>query len=395
MIKAVLLDLDETLLHTGDQAFTRAYLALAESYFAQQYQRPGMGQALIGSLQAMASPRPWHLSNTDAALTAIDDGTRSLASLTAAFATFYEAVYPALKAQTRPIDGAAALIERLIAQEYAVVIATNPVYPAEAIRQRMAWAGLPSQLDAPPYAFVTHGDNMHFIKPNPAYYAEILARVGVEPDEAVMVGNDLENDIIPAACLGLNTYHITDAPQVDTPADSQGTLADFAQAVQAGWLETLAPKPLQPSMIRPELTGNIGALFGLMAEVKPHQWQQHPIVDEWSIIQVVQHMLDRERTVQRPRLQTIYTQDNPFIRSPASPEKPVPANPDGLRLAEAFADERQQTLAFLDTVTGDGWQRPAQHSIFGNTTLLEMAHFTAQHDRMHINQICQTLGRCD
>jgi hypothetical protein len=26
---------------------------------------------------------------------------------------------------------------------------------------------------------------------------------------------------------------------------------------------------------------------------------------------------------------------------------------------------------------------------------LEMAHFTAQHDRLHLNQICQTLGKCE
>jgi hypothetical protein len=64
-------------------------------------------------------------------------------------------------------------------------------------------------------------------------------------------------------------------------------------------------------------------------------------------------------------------------------------------VAYQFAQERENTLTLLASLTEDDWRRPATHSIFSNTTLLEMAHFTARHDRMHITQICQTLGRCD
>ena len=63
--------------------------------------------------------------------------------------------------------------------------------------------------------------------------------------------------------------------------------------------------------------------------------------------------------------------------------------------AEIFAEERQQTVAFLNDLPPEAWTRPARHSIFGPTTLLEMANFTATHDRLHIQQICQTLGRCE
>lgn len=43
---------------------------------------------------------------------------------------------------------------------------------------------------------------------NTAYYIEALARVGVEPDETIMVGDSLQNDILPAQQAGLHTLHV-------------------------------------------------------------------------------------------------------------------------------------------------------------------------------------------
>lgn len=235
---------------------------------------------------------------------------------------------------------------------------------------------------------------MHFTKPNPAYYAETLARVGIEPEEAVMVGNSLQNDIAPANQLGLHTFHVQDHP-TESPADGHGTLHDFLMAVQAGWLDERTDKPLHPAMIVPELIGNLGALFGLLALVAPHQWTEHPLPDEWSILEIVCHLLNREAPVERARLEQIYREDNPFLGVPP-PDQPDlnSCTNDGLALAHAFTHERYQTVAFLESLADADWQRPARHSIFSNTNLLEMAHFVAQHDRIHITQICQTLSRC-
>jgi hypothetical protein len=63
-------------------------------------------------------------------------------------------------------------------------------------------------------------------------------------------------------------------------------------------------------------------------------------------------------------------------------------------VALEFADERERTLAFLAALPPQAWERPARHYIFGPTTLLEMANFVSQHDRMHIAQLCQTIGKC-
>jgi hypothetical protein len=204
----------------------------------------------------------------------------------------------------------------------------------------------------------------------------------------------MANDIEPANCLGIHTYHLSDKPLNDLG----GTLEAFYQrASETDWLRLIEAKPLEPSSIRPQLLGNLGALYGLLTAVKPAQWNQHPDPKEWSIMEVLCHLLASEAQVQRPRLEQILAEDNPFLVPPQAPPGPaqVPlCADDGFQAADDFFAERQLTIDWLDHLPANAWQRPARHSIFGLTTLLEMSHFTAQHDRLHINQICETLGRC-
>jgi HAD superfamily hydrolase (TIGR01549 family) len=400
MIKAVLLDLDDTLLRANTETFVREYLRILNEFFSRRWGTTRVSQTVVDSARHIMTnqPRDIELLNGEVMLEAFVQNTgKSAYELWAAFDEFHQNVHPLLKNCTEPIADAPELVQYLKEQGYAVVIATNPIYAADATNQRLAWAGLPN---ADAFTLVTHSGNMHFAKPDPAYYGEILARISVEPDEAVMVGDSLRNDIEAASQLGLNTYFVTIAGEAASveKATGSGTLHDFyLQVTEGGWLETLQPRPLSPTIIEPELRGNIGALFGLLREVKPHYWEQQPAPDEWSIMQIVCHLLESERTVQRLRLQHILAEDNPFIVAPHTPSRPkeaVACERDGMKAARAFAQERQQTIEWLRNLEPNDWTRPARHSVFGPTTLLKMAHCTAQHDRLHLYQLCWTLGRC-
>lgn len=398
MIKAVLLDLDDTLVKVSD-SFVSAYLHLADSFFHERWGHEQISNTLLHFARGETGAIAIWETKTAAALRLIQRAVgRSLDEVRAGFDEFYARVYPQLQGCVEPVPGAARLIEFLRERPCTLVIATNPLYPAEAIRQRLAWGGLEAIWGD---AVVTSGDIMHFAKPDPAYYAEILGRIGVEPDEAVMVGDSVENDMLPAALVGMNTFQIDHGASASSANDDErrGTLDDFLRRIGAldGFDTWIAPT-LKPQAVEHELRGNLGALFGLLDEVKPHQWRQHPDPNEWSIMQVVCHLLESETSVQQPRLQRILTEDNPFLASPQQPPGPREFNEcdeDGVHAARQFAERRQELIEWLRRLKPDDWQRPARHSIFGLTTLLEMAHFTAQHDRLHLNQLCQTLGRCD
>jgi hypothetical protein len=263
----------------------------------------------------------------------------------------------------------------------------------------MAWAGL-DRLQRP-YALVAGADQLHFTKPHPHYYEEILARVGVEADEAIMVGDDPTNDILPAAQAGLNTFRIdwgtaSDPPGGVTP-DGSGTLDDFDRQVAAGWLATLQPRPRTVEQVVPRMLGDVAALFGLIDSLDPADWHTRPDPREWSPLETLCHLRDSERSVQRPRLRRIAAEDNPFIVQP--PDPPGPGERDlsgeeGHAALREFWDERCRTLDFIRGLHPEDWNRPARHSIFGPTTLLEMAHFTTRHDHLHIHQLGETIGRC-
>jgi FMN phosphatase YigB (HAD superfamily) len=391
MIKAVLLDLDNTLLENPDDTFAGAYLELIDSFFQKYFNVHPVRSHILQCLRSLQNPvRDLKRNNLDffiSTLAELVDLTPT--QLHDAFEIFYKEWFPRLRSCARSLNPVPlALINRLLREKLAVAIATNPIYPQSAIYQRLEWAGLADII--PDLALVTHAGNMHFAKPDPAYYAEVVARIGIEPDEAIMVGDSHKNDMQPAAHAGLDTYHIEGALE-------EALSAFQNQVIQENWRnERILPQP-NAHMVLSEMRGNIGAIYGTIQHGKAHFWHQRPDPNEWSPVHIICHLVDTESTVQRARLERILREENPFLVSPPSPPGPQIAShcaDDGHAAADIFQQARNETLSWLSTVPPEDWHRPARHSIFGPTTFLEMAHFTAQHDRLHINQLCQTLGRC-
>lgn len=399
MIKAVLLDLDDTLLtnpinKTGDS------IEAWDTFFNARLGIENAGAGLLAGIIAVSTNTNPVENNLDVYLKATAQQWKiPEADVMQHFLAFYDEVYDRMQSQVAPRESAPVLIEWLKNSGYEVVIATNPLFTADGVARRLEWAGLPRDFGY--YSLVTHIENMQFAKPTPHYYEEIIGRLGIASDEALMVGDDWDNDIVPAEKAGLNTYWIR--PDGSTPGkasatpDGQGTLNDFTlRTCNLGFLDTLQPRPLRAEMLVPRLLGNVGALFGLLRAFAPDYWRVHSQETEWSPLEVVCHLRDSEAAVQRMRLETILAEDNPFLSAAQTPPGPGQFSPveNYCDPAEEFAAERQKTVALLKDIPSEAWLRPARHSIFGPTTLLEMANFTATHDRLHLQQICQSIGDC-
>lgn len=385
MIKAVLLDLDNTLLHNPDREWVAAFRQQWDWRFDACYGIENASSALRNAIDGLNSERPSYLTNAATILDALTvEMPLTREQVSAAIASFYAESYPRLQSITSPVAMAAELVETLLAQNLLVAIATNPLFPEAATRERIAWAGLDEFITE--FAFITNSENMRFAKPSPAYFAETVARVGVEPDETLLIGDSKRNDIDPARAIGIHAWQVN---------ASDGLRPIYNRVLDASWEQDFLPRPLPPSALLPQFSGNMAALYGLLAEVKPNQWLQRPDPDEWSIMQILCHLWQSEERVHRARLQTILRRDNPFIAAPPPPGTDIPpCHEDGYEVLYCFQQEREKTIDLLSSLKPAQWARPARHSIFGLTDLLEMAHFTAQHDRLHITQLCQTLGKC-
>jgi FMN phosphatase YigB (HAD superfamily) len=101
---------------------------------------------------------------------------------------------------------AAESISEIKALGYRVALATNPLFPAIATHSRAKWAGL----DPQDFDLITTYENSCHCKPNPDYYRDILATLNLKPENCVMVGNDVQEDMI-ARTLGMKVFLLTDS----------------------------------------------------------------------------------------------------------------------------------------------------------------------------------------
>ncbi|MBS4536918.1 HAD family hydrolase [Clostridium sp. D2Q-11] len=142
------------------------------------------------------------------------------------FNSFYKEHFPNLKQYTKPDPIVKDIIEFLKEKNVKMVVATNPVFPREAIEHRIDWAGLNTEN----FDLITSYENMHFTKPNSEYYKEILDKIGIDKENAIMVGNDMDEDIV-ASKIGLQTFYIDtygiDKGVADFKPDHVGSLRDF------------------------------------------------------------------------------------------------------------------------------------------------------------------------
>ncbi len=235
MLRAVLLDLDDTLLQNDMAVFVPRYLDSLGSYADSRHPKQDLIAAVLTSTQAMLSNTDPKLTNREVFWATFEPLTDlSQAANESFFERFYHEAYPSLRAVTSPVAGAQALVEACLSRGLQVVIATNPVYPAAGIVERLRWAGFES--DPLPFSLITSYENMHATKPHRAYYREILQRVGCRPAEALMVGNDPDADISPARDEGLNTFLVCSRTSQVGVTSACGSLEHLRHALADGWL---------------------------------------------------------------------------------------------------------------------------------------------------------------
>lgn len=226
MPQAILFDLDGTLIDDSMDEFLPPYFAALTKKLAHLVP----ADRLIAQLQSSTRAA---VMNQDLQLTIAEKFANDFfpklgvprETLVPLFDDFYAREYPQLRAFVKPIPEARRVIEQVLARGFKIVIATMPVFPHTAIRQRMEWGHIADF----PYTLVTDYETMHASKPHSAYYREITALIDCEPGECVMVGNEAQNDIIPAKRVGMKTFWVPNHPaSIDAPADWRGSLSDFS-----------------------------------------------------------------------------------------------------------------------------------------------------------------------
>lgn len=150
-------------------------------------------------------------------------------------------------------------------------------------------------------------------------------------------------------------------------------------------------------MTREELLQSLGATPNRVAELVRDlsltQLARRPKEGEWSMGEILNHLLLGERDVILPRLRRMLAEASPVFASSASSRTGFAADPAvrdfGSDLA-AFRRVREETLAFLEVLKDSDWQRSGTTPTRGTLTIEAYARYLAEHDREHVAQIEST-----
>lgn len=205
--QAILFDMDGTLVPMDTNAFIKGYFKLLfcklskYGFDPEQFGRnmwAGVSAMVENDGMATNEERFWQVF---CQRTGVDKD-----AINADCLEFYGKEFQQARQFTGENPLAAEAVRIALEKAKTVILATNPMFPMVGQQTRMGWVNLkPSDFE-----LVTSYENERFCKPNPKYYLSICQRMGLEPSQCLMIGNDENEDMYAGTQAGLNGWLITD-----------------------------------------------------------------------------------------------------------------------------------------------------------------------------------------
>ncbi|MGZ9234190.1 MAG: DinB family protein [Anaerolineales bacterium] len=392
MSLTLLFDLDDTLLDTNLDTFVPVYFQALSQHLANHTAPDVLLRALIDGMNLMyASEDPTRTLEQVFEADFYAKLGSSKEDLAQAIEEFYDRVFPTLAQHTRPRPEAVPLIEWALSCGYRIAIATDPLFPRKATYHRLRWAGFEPER----FELISTFEHFHFSKTHPAYYAEVLGRLGWPEGAILTVGNDIERDLVPAHRLGLKTFYVNGeagpGPGIEA---GRGKLADLRP-----WLESTPFSALEPSFTSRDavlaiMASTPAVLRSLSTSLTEENWRKEPTREDWAMNEIICHLRDTEREIHQMQLNMMLEREGAFIPRPESSvwaNEREYLNVDGQIALAEFARARIDNIRTLRGLDDEIWSRSARHAIFGPTNFLEVTSFMADHDRLHVQQAWKTM----
>ncbi|WP_425446089.1 HAD family hydrolase [Dethiothermospora halolimnae] len=223
----ILFDLDGTLLPLDMEEFTKAYFKELSIKLSSYIEPEKLSKQVWSSTDYMIKNLDDKKTNMEAFFEDFDERIEhDVKELKPVFDEFYKLDFTKLKDVVYPNKIVKEIVNILKNKGYDMVIATNPLFPRDAIYHRIEWAGL----DRNDFTLITTYENMHYCKPNLEYYKEILYKIKKDSKDIMMIGNDMQEDMV-ASKLGIKTYlvedYMIDRGNISYSPNHKGSLQDL------------------------------------------------------------------------------------------------------------------------------------------------------------------------
>ena len=131
-----------------------------------------------------------------------------------------------------------------------------------------------------------------------------------------------------------------------------------------------------------------------LIEAAPHAVAQRPAPAAWSATEIICHLRDIEEAYGDRMRGILANEEPPLIQF--DPDRWVDDRQyrrhDVAAALGAFGAQRRDTLAFLDALDPEQWERGGQHPSRGRLTIRKIVHSLAKHDTEHCEQIARALA---
>ena len=204
-IKMVLFDLDGTLLPMDQDKFMKAYFGgLAKRLAPLGYDPDRLVKGIFAGTAAMVK-NDGKKTNENVFWEAFSAVCKEDARADEPyFYQFYVEEFDKVKDSCGYEPKAAVAVRAIKDMGFRVALATNPLFPSIATEKRISWCGLSHD----EFELFTAYENSSHCKPNLDYYREVIEKLGVKAEECLMVGNDVQEDMITEQ-LGMKVFLIT------------------------------------------------------------------------------------------------------------------------------------------------------------------------------------------
>ena len=236
-MKAILFDMDRTLLPMDEALFIKAYFGgLAKKLCPVGIEKELLDASIWKATGAMIK-NDGSRANVEVFWKVFAEETGMDA---APFMEASDAFYQKEFFEIKEVTGANPLAVEAVraAREAAdvVVLASQPIFPMAAQLARASFVGLKKE----DFDWITAYETECYAKPNPKYYEAICTRLGIEPKDCLMIGNDEKEDMYAASAAGLQCYLVTDYINARQECPWEGQRGSFADMIEM--LKTLKQK---------------------------------------------------------------------------------------------------------------------------------------------------------
>jgi len=201
-LKYVLFDLDGTLLPLDTDKFVKGYLKALSEKMANRIEPELFIPKLLSATEAMVLNLENKTNEEVFAEHFFKDCLEDKDNILQQFEEFYLNEFKSLQVHSARHDSnILEMLDYLKSKGAGVIIATNPLFPLVAVKERLRW------IDIEEYEFdlITSYEKMKYCKPHLQYYEQILEELNAKPEDCLMVGNDMQEDMV-ASKLGMKTF---------------------------------------------------------------------------------------------------------------------------------------------------------------------------------------------